>query len=208
MMILDAIRIAIRHGIRAVAVWLDRVTRGALTPDSVTLIGVLMHVPIAVLIGEGYLVVAALMLVFFGLFDVLDGELARLQKRASPKGMVLDATTDRIKEVLIFAGVAYYISNSPQAEWAFVAVLAAGLSISVSYAKAKGEAALAVLRHTTDHHKLNRHFKEGLVPFEIRMTIVIIGLLFGQLLWATVLIAVLASITIVGRLQNIAKELS
>lgn len=208
MPIVDTIRTAIRRHIHRLAVWLDHKTRGGLTPDTVTFVGVLMHIPIALLIAKGALAAAAVLLAIFGLFDVLDGELARHQKRASTRGMILDATTDRIKETMLYGGVAYYLAMNGSPEWAFLAVIACGASITVSYAKAKGEAALALRKHITDHHKLNRHFKEGMVPFEIRMTILVIGLLFNQLVLATGLIAVLAVLTVIGRLQTIAKEVS
>ncbi len=172
----------------------------------VTTAGVVMHLPIAFLIGLGQLRWAALLLVIFGLFDVLDGELARLQNRATVKGMLYDATTDRIKEVIIYAGVAYWFTTHNYVHWALVAVIACGASITVSYAKAKGEMALSLKRKINDHHTLNYRFKAGLAPFEIRMTIMVLGLLFNQLLLATALVAALASITVFERLWVIGKQ--
>lgn len=141
MLIIDSIRQFFRSNIRKLAKILDKLSKGRLTPDTVTWVSVLAHLPIAVLIGYGQLEWAAVLLVFFGLFDVLDGELARLQQVASPRGMVLDASTDRIKEVLIYSGAAYYISQTAEAGWAWLAVAACGTTLTVSYIKAKGEVA-------------------------------------------------------------------
>lgn len=190
------------------AVWLDKASAGRVTPAMITTIGVVMHVPVAFLVAVGELHLAALLLTIFGLFDVLDGELARYQKRASRQGMLYDATTDRIKEFLIYSGVAAYLADGPQAEWTFLAVLASGASITVAYVKAKGEAALAIKKTFADHHKLNRRFNEGLAPFEIRITIIVLGLLFNQVLFATALVAVLAVVTIFMRLQSIGRQIA
>lgn len=203
---IDIVRNGLRSQIRLLAGRLNDWTAGRLTPTAVTVVGVAMHVPIAILVGLGQLIWAAVLLIIFGLFDVLDGELARLQNRATVQGMLYDATTDRIKEVVIFAGVAYWLSVHNYAHWTFMAVIACGASITVSYAKAKGEMALSLKHKISDHHTLNRHFKEGLAPFEIRVTIMVLGLLFNQLLLATVLVAVLASLTVFERLWVIGRE--
>ncbi len=203
---LDKARTSVRGMGRRVAEWLNTVTRGKLSPDMVTLAGFAMHVPIAYFIATGHFVVAGVLLIIFGLFDVLDGELARLQNRASEAGMLLDASTDRIKEVLLYSGVAYALSVSHQYEWAFVAVLACGLSISVSYVKAKGEVALAARRQDLGHHAVNRFYHEGLVPFEIRMAILVVGLLTSQLLIAVSIIAVAAAITVFERLRAVTRS--
>jgi CDP-diacylglycerol--glycerol-3-phosphate 3-phosphatidyltransferase len=168
----------------------------------------LMHVPIALLIGGGeHRVWAAGLLVVFGLFDTLDGELARLQKRSSPGGMLLDASTDRFKEVMLYAGAAYLLAGSSNPRNAVWAVVACGASLAVSYVKAKGEAAIASLNKQLPHDKLNRMFKDGLLPFELRMALLVLGLLADQLLAVIVAIAVLASFTAVQRLLLIGKQL-
>jgi len=203
----DIVRNFFRTHIRTIAHWLNSVSGGKLKPNTVTTVGVAMHLPIAILIAEHELLWAAVLLVFFGLFDTLDGELARIQHTASNRGMLYDAATDRIKEILLYSGIAYALTTSHQARWAFVAATACGASITVSFIKAKGEAALALQQNVTDHHALNYHFKAGLAPFEVRMTILVLGLLSNQLLAATVLIAVLASVNIWSRLRMINEQL-
>lgn len=203
----EFLRLLVRKAIRRLAVWLNRLSRGKLSPDLVTTVGWVMHVPIAILIAYGKFELAAVLLIIFGLFDVLDGELARLQNAASPRGMLYDASTDRVKEVLLYSGVAYWISTSQYEEWAFAAVIACGASITVSYVKAKGEVAIAVKNRTIGHHELNRMFKEGVVSFEARIILLIAGLVTGQLLLSTAVVAVLSSYTVFERLVIIGKKL-
>jgi len=191
-----------------VASVLNKATGGRVTPAAVTWTGFVMHVPIALLIANGQLVWAAILLVVFGLFDALDGALARLQNSASVKGMLLDASTDRMKEVLLYAGVAYYFAVHGYDAFSFaLVVIALGASMSVSYVKAKGEAAVASGGKKIPHAKLNRMFADGVLTFEMRMTVLILGLLTDLLVVAVAVIAVLATYTAFQRLIRISRSL-
>ena len=206
MRFIDIVRTAIRSAVRRFAGWLNAITHGKISPNGVTIFGFLMHIPIAYIIVVGNFYLASVMLVVFGLFDTLDGELARLQSRASAQGMLLDALTDRLKEVIIYTAAAIEISKQHPAAAAWC-VLACGASVCVSYVKAKGEAALTSQVHGISHHKLNYIFKDGFMSFEIRMTVLVIGLLTHQLLYAIIFIALTSLMTIVPRYAHIVKEL-
>ncbi|MCA9348452.1 CDP-alcohol phosphatidyltransferase family protein [Candidatus Saccharibacteria bacterium] len=208
MQFVDVIRQSVRKPISRLAKSLDSLSKGKISPDSITIAGFLAHIPIALLIAYGYLFAGALLLIVFGLFDTLDGELARLQKRASPAGMLLDASTDRLKEVLLYGGAAYYLSTHVTSELTFVAVIACGASLCVSYVKAKGESAVATSDKKPSHTTLNKLFADGLATFEIRMLILIIGLLTNQLLASIIIIAILSIYTAVFRLIKISRYLN
>lgn len=203
--VINSLRDYVRGIMRTIARQLNTLTGGKLHPDVVTLIGLIMHAPIAWLIATGHFGWAAVLLVIFGLFDTLDGELARLQHRASEKGMLLDASTDRMKEVLLYTGAAYFLAlgdHPAQSAWA---VVACGASLCVSYVKAKGEAAVA--SKNIPHAQLNKMFQDGLARFEIRMVILLAGLLTGYLIIAIGLIAILSTYTAIQRLALITRRL-
>jgi len=205
--VLSAVRSGARAQARVVAGVLNRVTGGRLTPAMVTIFGLLMHIPIAYLIATQHNYWAAALLVIFGLFDILDGALASVQGTTSVRGMLLDASTDRMKEVFLFTAVAYVLALGDHPATAAWAVAACGASLCVSYVKAKGEAAVASNSKAIPHTQLNRMFADGLLTFEIRMALLVIGLVVGQLLAVTVIIAVLASFTAVQRLVRISRRL-
>jgi phosphatidylglycerophosphate synthase len=190
---------------RHVARFLHVISKGKLTPNTVTIIGLLAHLPIAWLIAENHYWWAAVLLLVFGLFDALDGELARHQKRASSAGMLLDATTDRMKETMLYCGAAYSLVTNHGPGYAVWAVAACGASLCVSYVKAKGETAVSGGKFTPN--EINRLFQDGLLRFEIRMTILIIGLVTGYLTAAVVLIAIFSTFTAVERLTKISAKL-
>jgi CDP-diacylglycerol--glycerol-3-phosphate 3-phosphatidyltransferase len=205
--LIDSIRNLFRVNIRHLARFLHRISGGRLSPNLVTIVGCVMHIPIAILIGMGgYNILAAVLLFVFGLFDTLDGELARLQNRSSAQGMLLDASTDRFKEFIIYTGVAYALATGEHPTLAALVVVACGASLSVSYVKAKGEAAVASAN--IPHGELNKLFKDGLLTFELRVFLVFAGLLVNQLAVVIGLIAVLASYTALQRLVRISKALT
>ncbi len=203
MKVLDALRGIIRRNMAKLAKSLDKASGGRITPDMVTWVSVAAHLPIALLIAYGKLELAGILMIIFGLFDVLDGELARYKKIASPRGMMLDASTDRVKETLIYSGVAYYLSQGAYYSWAWVPMLALGSTLTVTYIKAKGEVAYAINHKPDDHHKVNRLYNEGLVPFEIRILIIIVGMFAGQVLFASAIVAILGTISIFERIRFI-----
>src|SRR5690606_13105417 len=112
--LLDQIRDAVRAPINQLAILLNKLSGGKLSPNAVTLFGLAMHVVIAYYIAQQRFVLAAILLLIFGLFDTLDGSLARLQKKDSSTGMLLDAVTDRMKEVLLYSGAAWYLAGTSQ----------------------------------------------------------------------------------------------
>lgn len=191
---------------KQIAQRLHKLSHGRITPNAITLFGFMMHIPIAYLIAAGSQYWAAGLLVVFGLFDALDGELARLQNKASNAGMVLDASTDRMKEVLLYTGAAYALVSSDHPKQAVWAVAACGASLCVSYVKAKGETAVRDSKLTPN--QINRLFADGLMRFEIRMLVLVIGLLCGQLAIAVAAIAISATFTAFSRLIRITRKLS
>lgn len=206
MKIIDALGSSVRSVIRSIAVFLHKISGGRLTANMVTITALLAHVPIAWLIATQNFRLAGVLLIVFGLFDTLDGELARLQKRASNAGMFLDSSTDRFKEVLLYTGSAYAIIATGKVYMAVWAVAACGASLSVSFVKSRGENAFKDSRLTPN--ELNRVFADGLARLEVRMLILVIGLFSEQLILAIVVIAVLASLTAFGRLLRIFRKLN
>lgn len=186
------------RAISTIARRVNQLTGGRLSPNTVTIFSLVMHVPIAWLIIADYWVAAACLLFFFGLFDKLDGELARLQGRASANGVLLDSATDRLKEVILYAGIAYTFATAGESALVLAGVATAlGCSLLTSYLNALGDAIMA--KHKTREHASNKAFRSGIFAYEVRMTVLFIGLLTGYLPAAVIIIAVGAAYTALGR---------
>ena len=203
--LLNAVRTVVKKFMGKLARLLNAMTGGRITPNSVTITGLIAHLPIAWLIAGRFYTTAAILLIIFGLFDTLDGELARLQKRASNAGMLLDATTSRMKEVMLYTGAAYAIVAVGKPYLTIWAVLACGGSLLVSYVKAKGETAVA---GKLPANEVNRLFQDGLMRFEVRMFVLVVGLFFGNIIWAVIIIAISSWLTAFGRLIKITRKLN
>ena len=206
---MNKIKIKVRSLIAKFARLIDGFSAGRITPNFVTYFGLVGFLLVGYLIIVNQNILAAIFLIIFGLFDTLDGELARLQKTDSPKGMLLDASTDRLKEVILFAALAFQIvSRYHQPIDALVVVLALGTSILISYVKAKGEAILANQDKNISHQQLNRIFGGGLMSYEFRTLIIIIALFFNLIIPALMVLIILGTYTYLSRFLIISKYLS
>ncbi|HMS23306.1 MAG TPA: CDP-alcohol phosphatidyltransferase family protein [Candidatus Saccharibacteria bacterium] len=198
---IDFVGNTVRKPMRAIARLLNTLSRGRLSPSVVTYISLIAHVPIAYLIAMGNFIPATILLVIFGLFDTLDGELARLQKTDGPRGMVLDASTDRMKESLLYIGLAYFFVQNDLDIFAVWSVAVCAGALLVSYVKAKAET--AVKDKNLSANQINRLFKSGLMRYEVRMFVLVIGLLFNVLSYAVVILAITTWLTAFWRLAKV-----
>ena len=92
------------------------------TPNQVSLMGILLNLITAWLIIDGQLLLAGLMYLLAGGLDLLDGVLARLAKMATRFGAFLDSTADRISEGVVFAAIAYHFASHGQSVEAAVKI--------------------------------------------------------------------------------------
>lgn len=203
---LDYLRNIVRHAVRYIARVLNRISGGKLSPNSITVIGLLAHIPIAYLIATRHNRWAAALLIIFGLFDALDGELARLQKSTSALGMFLDSATDRVKEILLYCGLMAFLLQAPVTSTALVVLVGAlGVSMLITYLNAWGE---AVLASTSDKNRtINKTFRGGLLGFDARMVLIIVALASGQIVTVLCVILVLGIVTVIQRFTNIIERL-
>ena len=113
--------------------------RTRLTPDHLTIAGLLVGVGAAFAIGAGYLQLGLLLVVLAALPDLLDGALAKASGSASQRGAFFDSTVDRITDAVLLGGVAWYLvgQDSPYLVMLPFAILA--LSSLISYQRAKAE---------------------------------------------------------------------
>ena len=139
-------RTQVRASIRRVlGVYFERPAAAALawagvSPDAVTVVGLLVAFAAAGLVAAGYLLAGGLVLLGSGAFDMLDGALARSTGKAGPFGALLDSTVDRVSEAAILFGVSVYFILEDSPLIVVLAFLAVTGSFMVSYVRARAEA--------------------------------------------------------------------
>ena len=118
--------------------WLN--ARGV-SPDLVTALGTLgVMVAALVCFPQGWLWPGALIVTFFCLADMLDGQMAKMSGTASPWGAFLDSTLDRLGDAAVFSGILLYFAG-PRDEpvWAAVSLVALIFGQLTSYVRARAE---------------------------------------------------------------------
>ncbi|MBN1176720.1 MAG: CDP-alcohol phosphatidyltransferase family protein [Dehalococcoidales bacterium] len=113
--------------------------RTPLTPNAVTWLGFCITIAAAALIVTEHLLAAGIVVLVAGLFDMLDGALARVTNRVTRFGGILDSTLDRVSEAILLLGLlALFARDGEMAESLLVGFALLG-SLLVSYIRARME---------------------------------------------------------------------
>lgn len=189
----------IRQGWDALVRPAGRIAGRVVTPNAVTLAGVAGTAAAAYLITEGRLFAAALVGALGGLLDALDGAVARASGRASRFGALLDSTTDRLSDALVFAAVAWLYGVAPDTParaqpWvAALALVTLVLSFLVSYVKARAEG-------------LGLECNVGLIERAERLIIVWLAIGLDIVPPVLAVLAALSAVTLVQRLWHVWRQ--
>lgn len=125
---------------KPISEWLIRL--GA-TPNAITTVGAVCVVLSAVAFGLGWIRVGGALLLFSGILDTLDGQVARQTGRTTKFGAFYDSTLDRVGDGATFIGIATFLLTGPDVRFripgAVLAMVAILSSLLVSYARARAE---------------------------------------------------------------------
>jgi CDP-diacylglycerol--glycerol-3-phosphate 3-phosphatidyltransferase len=174
---------------------MSAIGRVPLTPNQVTVVGLVLTFVAATLAAFSQLRWAGVVLIFAGTCDILDGALARSTHASYPYGAFLDSTLDRYSEGAIYLGLAaYFVSaGGPLQRWLVLATFAAlAGSFLVSYVRARAQS----LGFTCD---------SGVFARPERVVVTVIGLIFGGVvLYGVVfLLAILTNLTALQRIREV-----
>lgn len=165
-----------------------------ITPNQITVTGFLLNLVAAVLLVKGLLIAAGAVFVVAGLFDMLDGSLARLSRMVTPFGAFFDSTLDRAAEGVILAAVAYRFAVQGWEIGVVIVLLALLGSMLVSYTRARAEA-------------LGLECKVGLMSRPERIVLIAVGLFFNVLPYAMGILLALTAFTVVQRMVHTYRQL-
>ena len=108
-------------------------------PDTLTHAGWTLAVVAAFIFGMGLVRVAGAVMLFAGLFDALDGAVARESNRMSDFGAFLDSTMDRLSESAIFVGILFFYASTGHPYGTMISGVAMTFSLLTSYSRARAE---------------------------------------------------------------------
>ncbi len=171
---------------RVVAGW-------GLSPNTLTLVGLLLNVVVAIVIALGHPWAGGVLLLLASAFDLLDGAVARASDAVTRFGGFFDSTLDRYSEIVVFFGLLIYLLGTPEARVGSVLVFAAAVgSLMISYARARAEAA-------------GFGASVGVLPRPERVILLALALLVGHPLWALWVLAILTHVTAAMRILHVWK---
>jgi CDP-diacylglycerol---glycerol-3-phosphate 3-phosphatidyltransferase len=168
--------------------------RIGITPNFLTVFGMLLNVVAGLLIGFGYVQWGGAVMTFIAMpLDALDGSLARATGRQSKFGAFLDSTLDRVAEGALLMGLAALFMSWGDSLSAVVAFAAMIGSFMVSYTRARAEG-------------LGVECKVGLFSRAGRFALLAVGLLLNLPVPTVWLLAILSSATAIQRILHVAKQ--
>ena len=144
----------------------NRLIESRLTPNAISVAGLIGNLIAAVLILEHHFVLAGVAFVLGSVCDMLDGRYSRMSGKGTPFGAFLDSTLDRIEEGVVLAAVAAWFAQEGNDVAVGATVLAVVGSYMVSYTRARAEA-------------LGVECKVGIASRAVRVVIISAGLVFA-----------------------------
>ena len=164
-------------------------------PNLLTFFGFLITILSAFYLAQGNFFYAGIVIIFSGIFDMLDGRLARITNNVTKFGAFFDSVLDRYSDMILFlALMIYYIKNQQM-----IYVLLSGIvmigAIMTSYTRARAESLVPTC-------------KVGFLERPERLVLLIIGTIFGRMAAVLWVMAVLSNLTVVHRILHTWKESS
>ena len=194
-------------GKRIIGAIVRGLARSRINPNALTFMGLLMNIGCGVLFGYGMFFKAGLLMILANIFDMLDGQVARLRGRVTRFGAFFDSVIDRYSDIIVFVGImVFYARNTREHSTLLVALTGLALvgSVMISYSRARAES-------------LDIACKVGFLERPERVVLLIIGSLtevgppanlflhkMPQVLWV---LAVLSHWTVVHRIYHTWREL-
>lgn len=168
--------------------------RTGLSPDHLTVMGLLVAVGAAIAIGAGELRLGLVLVILAALPDLFDGALAKATNTSSQRGAFFDSVIDRVTDALLFGGVAWYFASEESPHMSLLPFAVLGVSSVISYQRAKAES-------------LGLDAKGGLMERAERIILFCLGLLIPVLLIPILwIMLVLTAVTAVQRFVKVWKQ--
>ena len=185
-----------RGRVRPVVLALDR---AGFSPLGISLLGLAITAAAGWIIGAGALFLGGLVFLLGSAFDMLDGDLARLQGTVSRRGAFLDSNFDRLGEAFLFAGLTWYFAGlaaGPDRMALLLITLTVVGSLTTSYVRARAEG-------------VGETCTVGFLQRTERVALLAAGLLLGRwlLVWILAFLAAATLATTVQRIVHVAAKL-
>lgn len=162
-------------------------------PNFLTFIGLVINFVAAYLFASGRFQAAGGVMILAGLFDMVDGRVARAQGRVTKFGAYFDSVIDRYSDVVLYFGLLIYYASVNRFRYAILVGVAMAGSVMVSYARARAESLIP-------------ECKAGFWERPERIVLLILGALANKMAPALWLLAIGPNITVIHRIVHTWRE--
>src|SRR3984885_10610704 len=159
-------------------------------PNVLTFLGLVINIAAAVLLAAGRFRAAGLVIIGAGLFDMVDGRVARETNRVTRFGEFFDSVLDRYSDLALLMGLLVYYGIISRPFYVVLTAIVMTGSVMVSYTRARAENTIP----------WDKNCKIGFMERPERVVLFIIGALFDRMAPVLWVIAVLANITVIHRM--------
>ncbi|OGO39752.1 MAG: hypothetical protein A2Z04_06235 [Chloroflexi bacterium RBG_16_57_9] len=163
------------------------VSRTGISPTGLTIAGFVFNLGVAYVLAQGQFQLGGVLVLVAGLFDTLDGAVARATGRVTRFGGFIDSTLDRLSEGAVYFGLLYYYAQQGWIVEPLLIYLTIVGSFMVSYTRARAEG-------------LGLSCKVGLFTRLERLLVLALSLLFVQMTTGLILLAVGSMFTTLQRI--------
>ena len=163
-------------------------------PNYLTFLGLVINIGAAVLFGYAsgdnqarMFLYAGLVIIGAGIFDMVDGRVARATGQVTSFGGFFDSVIDRYSDVALYFGLLVFYARANRFFYVVLTAVVMMTSVMVSYTRARAESLIS-------------QCKVGFMERPERIVLVIIGALFNRMAPVLWVIAVLGNITVIHRI--------
>lgn len=158
-----------------------------INPNVLTFIGLVINGVAGAMLASGRFVTAGIVIIIAGIFDMVDGRVARETNRVTAFGGFFDSVLDRYSDLVLLMGMLVYYASIDRFFYVVLTAVVMTGSVMVSYTRARAENAIP-------------RCKVGFMERPERIVLLIIGALFNRMAQVLWVIAVLANLTVIHRL--------
>jgi CDP-diacylglycerol---glycerol-3-phosphate 3-phosphatidyltransferase len=166
-----------------------------INPNFLTLAGLVITLLAAFYLARGKFLEAGIVIIFSGIFDMLDGRVARITHNVTKFGAFFDSVLDRYSDMAIFVGLMVYYAKGQRLTYLILSGIVMMGSVMTSYTRARAESLIPLC-------------KVGFMERPERLVLLIIGTLFNRMAPVLWIMAFFSNLTVIHRIVYTWKEAS
>jgi CDP-diacylglycerol--glycerol-3-phosphate 3-phosphatidyltransferase len=165
----------------------DGLALSKINPNVLTFIGLIINIVAATFLAIGSFRIAGGVILFAGLFDMVDGRVARATNQVTRFGGFFDSVLDRYSDLALLMGLLVYYGTINRPFYVVLTAIVMAASVMISYTRSRAENIIPAC-------------KVGFLERPERIVLLIIGALFDRMAPILWVIAVLGNLTVVHRM--------